>query len=190
MIVMREEDFVHLYPDAAGYRFFLIDTPPDNRRPLESVLERGLSDQGFAVQTADDRLAGLLAVQNTYLLTFQSLGGLGLLLGTCGLAAVQLRNVLERRKELALLRACGFRGRLLAGLVLGESAALLLIGLAAGVVTALLAIAPQLAAGGAAIAWGTLGAILALVLVTGLLTSLFAVRAMLVAPLLPALRGE
>ncbi|HEY5315978.1 MAG TPA: FtsX-like permease family protein, partial [Pirellulales bacterium] len=190
MLIMSAENFVRLFPDTAGYRFFLIDTPPDNRRALESVLERGLSDQGFAVQTADDRLAGLLAVQNTYLLTFQSLGGLGLLLGTCGLAAVQLRNVLERRKELALLRACGFRSRRLAGLVLGESAALLLIGLAAGVVTALLAIAPQLAAGGAAIAWGTLAAILALVLATGLLTSLFAVRAMLVAPLLPALRGE
>jgi hypothetical protein len=190
MLIMSEENFVRLFPDAAGYQFFLIDTPRDNQQALERVLEQGLSDQGFAAQTADERLAGLLAVQNTYLLTFQSLGGLGLLLGTCGLAAVQLRNVLERRKELGLLRACGFRGRLLAGLVLGESAALLLIGLAAGVVTALLAIAPQLAAGGAAIAWGTLAAILTLVLATGLLTSLFAVRAMLIAPLLPALRGE
>ena len=34
-------------------------------------------------------------MQNTYLSTFQSLGGLGLLLGTIGLAALQLRNVLE-----------------------------------------------------------------------------------------------
>ena len=43
------------------------------------------------------------AVQNTYLSTFQSLGGLGLLLGTFGLATVQLRSVLERRGELALI---------------------------------------------------------------------------------------
>ena len=34
------------------------------------------------------RLEQLLAVQNTYLSTFQSLGALGLLLGTFGLAAV------------------------------------------------------------------------------------------------------
>lgn len=190
VVIMSEQNFVRLYPDAAGYRFFLIDTPPGNRKPLERVLEQGLSDQGLALETTDKRLAALLAVQNTYLLTFQSLGGLGLLLGTCGLAAVQLRNVLERRKELALLRACGFRRRQLASLVLAESAALLLIGLAAGVVSALLAIAPQLAAGAAAIASPSLAVILALVIATGLATSLLAIRAMLAAPLLPSLRGE
>ena len=42
-------------------------------------------------------------------MTFQSLGGLGLLLGTFGLAAVQLRHVLERRGQLALRRSGGFR---------------------------------------------------------------------------------
>ena len=68
-------------------------------------------------------MAGLLAVQNTYLSTFQSLGGLGLLLGTFGLATVQLCNVLERRGELALLRAAGFRRRTLVELVLLESVA-------------------------------------------------------------------
>ena len=39
-------------------------------------------------------------MENTYLSTFQTLGGLGLVLGTFGLAAVLLRNVLERRREL------------------------------------------------------------------------------------------
>ena len=60
---------------------------------------------------AREQLAQFLAVQNTYLSTFQSLGALGLLLGTIGLAVVQLRSVLERRGELALMRAGGFRSR-------------------------------------------------------------------------------
>jgi ABC-type antimicrobial peptide transport system permease subunit len=115
---------------------------------------------------------------------------LGLLLGTLGLAAVQLRSVLERRGELALLRACGFSHELLTDLVLWESGVLLAIGLAAGVLTALVAIAPQLVAGAAAIPWLSLGLTLVLVLVAGLLTSLAAVHAVLSAPLLPALRGE
>ena len=55
-----------------------------------------------AIGTAE-RLAEFHRVENTYLSTFQTLGGLGLLLGTVGLAAVLLRNVLERRRELALL---------------------------------------------------------------------------------------
>ena len=47
-------------------------------------------------------------MENTYLSTFQALGGLGLLLGTIGLATVMFRNVLERRRELGLLRAVGY----------------------------------------------------------------------------------
>ena len=53
------------------------------------------------------------AVQNTYLGTFQILGGLGLLLGSAGLGIIVLRNVLERRGELGLLLAVGFRPRAL-----------------------------------------------------------------------------
>ena len=57
------------------------------------------------LRSVPDRIAAFHRVENTYLSTFQSLGALGLLLGTAGLAAVLLRNVLERRRELALLRA-------------------------------------------------------------------------------------
>ena len=68
---------------------------------VQGALERTLGDYGLAAEPAAQRLAAFLAVQNTYLSTFQSLGALGLLLGTVGLAVVQLRNVLERRGELA-----------------------------------------------------------------------------------------
>jgi ABC-type antimicrobial peptide transport system permease subunit len=124
------------------------------------------------------------------LTTFQSLGGLGLLLGTFGLATVQLRNVLERRGELALLRAAGFRRARLALLVMLENAALLIGGLAIGVASAIVAILPHLLAGGAAIPWLTLAITLGLVLIIGLAAGISAVRATLHAPLLPALRSE
>ena len=67
---------------------------------------------------------------------FQALGGLGLLLGTVGLGAVLLRNALERRRELALLRAVGYRQRHLSLMVLAENALLLALGLGTGVVCA------------------------------------------------------
>ena len=51
-------------------------------------LEQELGDYGFAAETTGRRMTELLAVQNTYLSTFQCLGGLGLLLGTFGLAAM------------------------------------------------------------------------------------------------------
>ena len=129
-------------------------------------------------------------MQNTYLSTFQSLGGLGLLLGTFALAAVQLRSVLERRGELALLRATGFRRSKLALMVMVESTLLLLAGLTGGVVAALVAVLPHLLMRTAGIPWGSLAATLAVVLAAGLLASLGAAFATLRAPLLPALREE
>ena len=67
-------------------------------------------------------------MENTYLSTFQTLGGLGLLLGTVGLATVLLRNVLERRRELALLGAVGYRRRHFLLMVMAENALLLAAG--------------------------------------------------------------
>ena len=72
------------------------------------MFERELAEFGVDAVGTAERLAAFHRVENTYLSTFQALGGLGLLLGTFGLAAVMFRNVLERRRELALLRAVGY----------------------------------------------------------------------------------
>ncbi|HPM83186.1 MAG TPA: ABC transporter permease, partial [Candidatus Anammoximicrobium sp.] len=125
-----------------------------------------------------------------YLSTFQSLGALGLLLGTFGLATVQVRNVIERRGELALLRASGFRRRRLAGLVMLENVALLLGGLLTGFAAALVTTLPHMLAGSAEIPLLDLTLLLAVVLVVGCLSSLASVRATLQAPILAALREE
>jgi ABC-type lipoprotein release transport system permease subunit len=189
-LLVSEDALLAYDPAVSGYRFFLIETPPDQTAAVQQALERDLDDFGLAAETAADRLAGFLAVQNTYLSTFQSLGGLGLLLGTIGLAAVQLRGVLERRGELALLRAAGFRRGLLAQLVVFETLAVLLAGLGVGILAALVAVLPHLAGHGAAIPWRWLLAMLGLVLAAGLLASLAAVRALARRPLLTALREE
>ena len=90
------------------------------------------------------RLAQLQAVENTYLSIFQVLGGLGLLLGSAGLAVVVARNVLERRREYALLEAVGFNQAQLRRLIYSEHRALILLGIVAGVVSALIAVWPGL----------------------------------------------
>src|SRR5690606_41386733 len=100
-----------------------------------------------------ERLADFLAVQNTYLSTFQTLGGLGLLLGTLGLGTVMLRNVLERRGELALLRAVGFRRGQVTSMVLVENAFLLLWGLSAGAISPLMAMSPHRSSISPALPW-------------------------------------
>jgi hypothetical protein len=189
-LLIGEDHFRRLYPDVSGYRLFLIRTSPEQKDAVRAVLEEQLDDWGFHAVDAVQRMKSLQVVQNTYLQTFQSLGALGLLLGTFGLATVQLRSVVERRGELALLRAAGFRRSRLAAMVLLENAVLLTGGLLIGVVAALTTSLPHMLLGGAQVPFGTLSLMLGLVLAVGLLAGLGAVRATLRAPLLPALRGD
>jgi ABC-type antimicrobial peptide transport system permease subunit len=189
-LLISEENFLKLYPNHAGYNFFLVAPPPGKDAQVEKALQAALADRGLEVTPTTARLQAYLEVENTYLSTFQALGGLGLLLGSLGLAVVLLRGVWERRTELALLRALGYRRGTLGRLVLAENGFLLLFGLAAGALSALLAVAPHLLGGAASIPWTNLAALLGLVLVVGLLAGALAVAATLRAPLIPALRRE
>ena len=189
-LLMSDKNFVRLFPDEQGYRFFLIDTPADKTSAVASTLEDHLSDFGFDVQSTADRLANFHRVENTYLSTFQLLGGLGLVLGTLGMAAVLLRNVFERRRELALLRAVGYNSSHFTVMVVSENLLMLCCGLAIGFVCALLAIAPVFFERGGRWPNVSLGLLLLAVLVSGAIASFVATLAALRSPLLPALRAE
>ncbi|HEX8492055.1 MAG TPA: FtsX-like permease family protein [Pyrinomonadaceae bacterium] len=190
-LLMSEKNFLRLFPEQEGYRFFLLDTPsPENFVAATKILEEQLSDFGFDVTTTGERLASFHRVENTFISTFQMLGGLGLALGTLGLAAVLLRNVLERRRELALLRAVGYNATHFALMVVAENALLLFCGLLTGTACALLAIAPVFSSRGGQLPFASLGLLLLAVVISGLLASLVATAAALRSPLLPALRAE
>ncbi|MGH9838664.1 MAG: FtsX-like permease family protein [Blastocatellia bacterium] len=189
-LLMSEKNFLKHFSDQEGYRVFLIDAAPENAAAVAATMEERLADFGFDAVGTEAKLAGFHQVENTYLSTFQTLGGLGLLLGTVGLAAVLLRNVLERRREIALMRAVGYQPSHLSLMVLAENALLLGCGLLTGVFCALLAIIPALIARGGRLSAASLGLLLLAVLVTGLAASVIAVRAVIRSPLIPALRSE
>jgi len=189
-LLMSDKNFVRLFPDQQGYRFFLLETPPAKASEVASVVEERLSDFGLDVQSTEERLASFHRVENTYLSTFQLLGGLGLILGTLGMAAVLLRNVFERRRELALLRAVGYNSSHFAVMVISENVLMLCCGVAIGCVCALLAIGPVFFERGGRLPNVSLGLLLLAVLVSGALASLVATFAALRSPLLPALRAE
>ena len=141
-LLIGERHFERVFRDYDGYRFFLIDAPPERADAVAAAFEDRLADFGFDVVSA---------------------GG-----------AVLLRNVLERRRELALLRAVGYDGSHMSLMVLAENALLLLAGVLAGAVSALVAIAPAWIERGAGLPVLSLGALLAVVVATGLTASLAA----------------
>ncbi len=188
-VLVSEAALLRHFPSVEGHSFFLLRPPLERQDEVQRTLEAELGPFGFDVTTTADRLAAYKAVQNTYLSTFQTLGGLGLLLGTLGLGVVLVRNVVERRSELALLRAFGFRRRLLRRLVLIENVFLLLLGVALGTIAAMIASAPYLLSGATQIPWTSLGLTLGAVVTVGTLACLVASSRALRSELLPALRG-
>ncbi len=187
-LLIDETAFARLFPSEVGYRMFLIDAPPGSTERVAATLVRALSDVGLELTPTTRRLAQFNAVQNTYLSTFQVLGGLGLILGSVGLGVVLLRNVFERRGELALLLAVGYRPQTVRRMVLSEHGVLLLAGLMTGLVAAAVAVVPSLRS--SQLPYVSLGVTLAAVLASGLLWTWAAARWSLRGELLTSLRRE
>jgi ABC-type antimicrobial peptide transport system permease subunit len=189
-VLISETNFLKHFPETSGYAYFLIETPAMQSEVAAQTLEQNLRDYGFDAASTATLLKNFQQVENTYLAVFQTLGGLGLLLGTLGLGIVLIRNVIERRGELALLRALGFRRATLMQMLLLENSFLILVGILIGSVAALVAVAPHLASRSAQVPWLSLGATLLAVLLAGLLASVIAVIAATRIALLPALKAE
>jgi putative ABC transport system permease protein len=194
-LIIADEQFVRLFPQQQGFRLFLIDAPGvttvDEANTLAGTIEQELLPFGLDATVTSERLASFHRVENTYLSTFQALGGLGLLLGTIGLATVMFRNVLERRRELALLRAVGFNRASVSTIILAESLFLLAAGLIAGAGSAAIAIAPAwVSRGGTSGPGAGLIALLVAVAFAGVVSSIAATRAALGGRVLDGLRAE
>jgi len=187
-LIVSEAAFLARFPSEGGYRRFLIDAPAARVDEVAALLSRQLEDRGLSLERGEDRLNALNAVENTYLAIFQALGGIGLLLGSAGLALVVGRNTVERRAEFALLGAVGFDRRQLIRLVSVEHTVLLGLGLLAGVLASVLSLLPALLAPGARVATGGMGLVLLLLGAGGMLWTRLAARAALRGSLLGNLR--
>ena len=188
-LIISESNFTKFFPSQSGYGYFLIKTPPELREETAQVLERTLGDYGFDVTSASARLASYRNVTNTYISTFQSLGGLGVILGTFGLALVLFRNVIGRRGELATLRAFGFRRSLLSWMLFVESTFLLAVGMLIGIAAGL--VAPLAERGSLpAFPWVSLTITLISIFVFGIIANAVAVAVALRSPLLATLKNS
>ena len=143
-LIISEDEFVKRFPSDEGYRMLFIDAPQNDAAKISGLLTSRLRDYGIEIMPAGTKLEQFMAVENTYLSIFMLLGGLGMILGSIGLGLVVLRNVLERRGELAMLQAVGYNKATLKKLILHEHLGLMLFGLLCGVIAAMIAVAPVL----------------------------------------------
>ncbi len=190
LLVVSERAFQQRFPSESGFRRFLIDAPAARVDEVAATLSRQLEDRGLSLERSETRLNAQNAVENTYLGIFQALGGIGLLLGSAGLALVVGRNTVERRAELALLSAVGFTHRRIVRLVSTEHTVLLALGLLSGIAASVISLLPALLTPGARVATPGMGLVLVFLGVGGMLWTRLAAKAALRGSLLANLREE
>ncbi len=189
-LVIAENQFTRRFPSEDGYRVLLVDAPSDKMAAVSQKLSTGLTDLGLVLTPAQERLAAFGAVENTYLSIFTALGGLGLVLGSVGLGLVVLRNMLERRGELAMLRAVGFERARIRWMVFYEHWGLMLAGVVCGGIAAIVAVIPALQSPAGQVPYVSLGATVAAIVFSGALWVWLAGTLALRGDLLDALRHE
>ena len=106
--VLVSERQLALHFPSAGRHVLLVRT--ERADVAKHLLDR-LTNYGLDLKTTRERLARFWAVQHDYLEIFYWFSAWGLWLGALGLGSLAYRNVVERRRELAMLHALGWELR-------------------------------------------------------------------------------
>lgn len=189
-VLIPRSAFSAHFPSEGGARLFLFDVPSNQVGMARSSLERRLSRYGLNLTMAVDRLREFQSVETTYMGMFLVLGGMGLLLGSAGMAVVVLRTMRERRSEFALLAAVGFSRKGICGLVFREFSLLLGFGLGAGVVASLAAMWPNLQDSGVSLPVATMLWFLTGITLFHLAWIVLAITVAMRGKLIPSLRNQ
>ena len=175
-LIINRANFDKLYPAESGYQVFLIDPPNDDLKSLPENLKMSFEDYGITVQDSAERLRNFLKIEATYLIIFQMLGGLGLILGALGFGFIILRNVQDRQSEIATLKAIGFVNSDISSNLFKEHLILLVWAVLCGTVTALISWIPLFVTN-ASLPLGRILTILILILLVGVISCFISSRA-------------
>jgi putative ABC transport system permease protein len=167
-------------PDRGGY--YLSVPPGSNARDLAAGLNLAASD--LQANTIGDELRLVQGVRGLLNMILQGFMGVGLLAGIAALGTLSTRAVVERRRQIGILRALGFSSRAVGVGLLVESAVVALMGAGLGVgvglfvaqntVAFLSRVNPELRF---AIPWDQLGLVVLVALAAALLMTVLPARA-------------
>lgn len=143
-VIISDRNFLKQYPSSSGNSIYLIDLKRAGVIDPVADLTRAFRNNGWYITRSSDRLAEFESVQNTYLSIFTMLGILALLLGTCGLGILLVRDVMERRNEIGLYQSLGYgRGRIFR-ILFWEYFVLISAGIFPGFISGMIATFPQM----------------------------------------------
>ena len=100
---------------------------------LSKNLESAFQENGMESDVLADLVDDIAAANRAFNYVFTSFMGLGLLVGIASLGVISMRAVVERRQQIGVQRAIGFRQRMVQLSFLTESSFIVLLGVAIGV---------------------------------------------------------
>jgi ABC-type antimicrobial peptide transport system permease subunit len=137
--IIWDQNFDSMYPTERGFNMFLFKSQASNLKPQILQLEGALSDYGFDAVSVESQVVELIETENTYISVFQVILVFGLVIGTLGFGIVASRNALERRREIGILRAMGFKQNTVLKALLYENSYVVISGIVIGFASGILA---------------------------------------------------
>lgn len=133
--VMHEGFLKELYPTGSGYRVVFAKTA----QPATVIgeLEKGLVKYGLDARKVEDIVRETTSAEQGYMNLFQAYLGAGLVLGVVALAVTEARQVTERRRDIAMLRAVGLSRGSIGKVFYIEAAIIGIMSLAIGLISGL-----------------------------------------------------
>ena len=134
-----QESLTAAYGDRArptAYYFALAD--PTQARDLTPKLEAAFVSNGLEADAVEKVLEDTISVSWTFNRLIQGFMGLGLIVGIAALGVISARAVVERRQQIGILRALGFRRRMIQLAFLLESSFIALTAIVVGTLLALI----------------------------------------------------
>ncbi|MBL7214814.1 MAG: ABC transporter permease [Phycisphaerae bacterium] len=189
-LLISENHFIEHFPSVDGYQLFLIDADWNDLHSQLAQMTKQYRDFGMEIIPTIEKLARFHEVENTYLAIFLVLGGLGLILGSAGLGLVLVLNVLDRKGELAMMQAVGFRKPQLSRMLFFEHGLLLLGGVLGGFVPAVLAVFPVIRTQSADFPYGIIFCTVIAMLISGAVWVRIAIGGVLKMNFLETLRNQ
>ncbi len=128
-------DFPHLTGDTL---FLMTVKGGEDQRKVAKDLEADLSAVGMDVFVFDDLIAEYNAAVDQIFSMFTMFMGLGLVVGVASLGVLAIRSVIERRQEIGIMRAIGYRKGMVLGVFSTEMLFVTVVGILVGIGTGIL----------------------------------------------------
>lgn len=198
-IIMQKDNLLAAVPDSKGQEFFLALKPGTDAKTYAKQVEAALIQASVDSlrQVIDDNMA----INQTFLNMFQGFLALGLIVGIAALGVISTRAVVERRQQIGMLRAIGYKRRMVQLSFLFEAGFVavsgIVLGLGLGLTFAWSLFTSGATDGGNStsgiaftVPWLQIGAVTAFALIASLFTTWLPARAASRVPVAEALRYE